>query len=188
MEIKQKHGKHALRKAVTAAVLAGTAFSTFSGLTVFAHERNEELVSSEIKNIQDFIIKKRVEREVDRKSDEVIVSEIRDFLKGLSSDTLHKLISHMDEGRYDYPYGELHTYSRVLQPFRNDNGDWRQNSLSLVSLVIEEIQNRIVQNERRGKEISEKEAKIEEYSQFEKELKKYNKKLEKSILENNKKN
>ncbi|MCK1197070.1 hypothetical protein MXZ32_08310 [Streptococcus uberis] len=31
MEIKQKHRKHALRKAVTAAVLAGTAFSSLGG-------------------------------------------------------------------------------------------------------------------------------------------------------------
>lgn len=50
MEIKQKHGKHALRKAVTAAVLAGTAFSSLGGFagavtTVKADESHTDLVN-----------------------------------------------------------------------------------------------------------------------------------------------
>lgn len=157
MEIKQKHGKHALRKAVTAAVLAGTAFSSLGGLSVFAHEKDKELVKKELKSIQEFVVNKAAERKIRTKSEEEILSEIKDFLSTLSSDTLEDLISQMDNGRLGYPHGKLHTYSGVLGTYRNnDRSDWRQNSISLISLVLKEIQNRIAENAKRGEELLEK--------------------------------
>lgn len=192
MEIKQKHRKHALRKAVTAAVLAGTAFSSLGGFagavtTVKAEEHKGS-------SIYDFLVEKIVERgglehseHLRFKSDEEILKDIREFLKTISVEELKGLVLDLDNFRATYTFSNLKHYNDNLGSFRDDSGDFYQNGLNLISLLIQEVNNRIDQNDERKKIISEKEEKLKEYSEFEKELKRYNEKLEKLIIENNKK-
>ncbi|MCK1245085.1 hypothetical protein MX035_08410 [Streptococcus uberis] len=74
MEIKQKHGKHALRKAVTAAVLAGTAFSSLGGFagaltTVKAENRSfiGKMSDEDFEKLIAIVAESRLERERDDK-------------------------------------------------------------------------------------------------------------------------
>lgn len=186
-----KHRKHALRKAVTAAVLAGTAFSSFGGVlgtvTSYAKEKDSELIKKELDNLQEFVVKKVAEKKVaeyglngkEEKIEERILEETKKFLETLSADTLGELVSHMDNGRFGYPYEKLHTYSSVFGTYRNnDKNDWKQNSLSLISLIIKEIENRVNQNENRKKELLEKTAEVEQLKGRETDLEKEKSKLE----------
>lgn len=62
MKNNMKHRKHALRKAVTAAVLAGTAFSSFGGVlgtvTSYAKEKDSELIKKSLIICKNLLLKK----------------------------------------------------------------------------------------------------------------------------------
>ncbi|MCK1200672.1 hypothetical protein MXZ33_07925 [Streptococcus uberis] len=157
MEIKQKHGKHALRKAVTAAVLAGTAFSSSGGFIGAVKS-----VKADENSIRDMIISYAADRKVNRYTgvdgDQKILDELRVILRKLSVEDLHLLLNKLDTGRYDY--GMLSVYERQLETFTDDTGNIEQRMITLTSLIIKEVQNRIKEHEERGEALSEKEEEL----------------------------
>ncbi|MCK1209865.1 hypothetical protein MXZ31_08660 [Streptococcus uberis] len=189
MEIKQKHGKHALRKAVTAAVLAGTAFSSLGGFAgAVTTVKADDTISKEISTLIGLIADKNLGSNYGLgKTPEKVLKEIKEYLSTLSVETLTKLINGFDDGRYDYPNNTLSTLSGFLGTFNSEN-EYLRRAISLRGLLVDEITDRINKKRELEEDISEKEEKLKEYSEFEKELKRYNEKLEKSIIENNKKN
>lgn len=158
MEIKQKHRKHALRKAVTAAVLAGTAFSSLGGFAgaVTTVKADEEALRS-------FIVDKATDRIISRyniEKDREILKEIREYLGEMPFSDIQKLLLNLDSFRFDV--NNLRVLEKNLRAFHNDSNDIYQSGLSLTSLLLQEVNNRIKQNDDRKEEIIKKDAELEQ--------------------------
>lgn len=160
MEIKQKHGKHALRKAVTAAVLAGTAFSSLGGFagavtTVKADINNPKLGSIETESLM------RLSHDFNSRLD---VSKLRDEIQGLSTESLHALLVGLDPAHAQYNKGIFELLSRSFSMMENDNVfDWLHNDgLGLASILIQEVRNRLDIKDKLGEKLSEQEEKLKE--------------------------
>lgn len=170
MEIKQKHRKHALRKAVTAAVLAGTAFSSLGGFagavtTVKADEYNPEMTLGDRDELIE-VVRNLVEKTKNGSEDErnMAVSELRSLLSRFSIESIHSLLIGFDSAHPFYGKGYYQTFSELLKSFYNDNdSDWyhKTRGLNLASVLIQEIRNRLDQNEKMAVQIEEKTEKIE---------------------------
>lgn len=188
MEIKQKHGKHALRKAVTAAVLAGTAFSSLGGFagavtTVKAdgivNGRSERPKLTETKDYD-----KIISVFASFKSGQAKVADLRRVLKEADLDTLHILLSGLDPADLYYEGGAniLYSLANTLNTFQNDRSEdedfYHRNGINLITLLIQEITDRIIQNEQRGKEIDEKNIALESLKESEETLRKEKDKVE----------
>lgn len=176
MEIKQKHGKHALRKAVTAAVLAGTAFSSLGGFagavtTIKADELDKSRVSeSDRSKFIDLIVDKNGMRR-NGKTEKDILDGIRDLLKNASIETLSSLLNGLDPAHLTYRNGDFSRYNTYLGSFNNDDAyDYYHGSLSLATLLVREIKDRIIQNETRKEEIKEKNIELDSRKEREQEL------------------
>lgn len=184
MEIKQKHGKHALRKAVTAAVLAGTAFSSLGGFagavtTVKADElpRVEEKV---LQGLFEIIGRHRIDdtyhRSHDYKKD---VETIRELLENANVNSLIKLLNGFDQLRPTY------ATSNTLHHLNNNIGMLQDGKkyTSFTTLLIEAIQQKIKENEQRGKKLLEKESELEQVKDDAKNLENEKTKLESKLQE-----
>lgn len=160
MEIKQKHGKHALRKAVTAAVLAGTAFSSLGGFagavtTVKADEYSSILnpYSEDYEKLSSLVAEIAVERSFNNDS----ADKIRKLLQELSTETLNSLLYGMDHYHSEYGNASIDHFDKYLKPFDSEGEYYRSNGFGLPSLLVEEISRRVNENEKRGRLLSEKE-------------------------------
>lgn len=189
MEIKQKHGKHALRKAVTAAVLAGTAFSSLGGFagavsTVKAEEDtlqrklNEkfQLISlvAEIKASQQ-------EQELFKYDEKELLDKLRRLISSFSTSTLNDLVDQLDPGSVYYN-SELKVLNDFYA-FNSDRFDWRRNGISLISVIVEEIKSRVLSNEDRAKEIKKKTEELKDREEKIKKLSEEKEKIEKDVVE-----
>lgn len=183
MEIKQKHGKHALRKAVTAAVLAGTAFSSLGGFagavtTVKADEYyprmhdidNEELIRLSISNKHD-------------------VTALRELLKSITTESLHALLVGLDTTHISYDHDNF--YNRLLHSFgvlSNDNTeDWAHSTrgLSLTSLIVQEVRDRLEKKDKLDEELSNKKEELQKQTEKIEKIIKEKENLNKEITEKN---
>lgn len=189
MEIKQKHRKHALRKAVTAAVLAGTAFSSLGGFagavtTVKAEEDtlqrklNEkfQLISlvAEIKASQQ-------EQELFKYDEKELLDKLRRLISSFSTSTLNDLVDQLDPGSVYYN-SELKVLNDFYA-FNSDRFDWRRNGISLISVIVEEIKSRVLSNEDRAKEIKKKTEELKDREEKIKKLSEEKEKIEKDVVE-----
>lgn len=161
MEIKQKHRKHALRKAVTAAVLAGTAFSSLGGFTgAVTTVKADDTISKEISTLIGLIADKNLGSNYGLgKTPEKVLKEIKEYLSTLSVETLTKLINGFDDGRYDYPNNTLSTLSGFLGTFNSEN-EYLRRAISLRGLLVDEITDRINKKRELEEDISEKEIEL----------------------------
>lgn len=185
MEIKQKHGKHALRKAVTAAVLAGTAFSSLGGFagavtTVKADEIKPNMDAKD----REKLISAAVSA-LGRKDS--ALSELREVLQGSSTETLHSLLIGLDNGHTLYNKGSFKTFSDFFNTLNNDNENdrYHRRGLGLASVLIQEIRNRLNRNDEMTKEIVEKISELETLKESEKLLRKEKDKVEDLFSEAN---
>lgn len=191
MEIKQKHGKHALRKAVTAAVLAGTAFSSLGGFagavtTVKADEnRDPRIVSGEDRErIISLLAEKSLQANRLGKSDEEILKELREVLSKASVPTLKVLLNGMDTARQTYGKDEYYRFLQRFGSFRPDNKlDFYHRTLNLSTLIVEELKNRISNEEKLNKDLVEKKSELEQLKEKEKEILTEKGKIEDKLIE-----
>lgn len=192
MEIKQKHRKHALRKAVTAAVLAGTAFSSLGGFAGAVTTVKADEPSFTIKNKEEYeklinlIAEGRLNHEYggrfSSKSEEQIIDELKKLLSEFSVDTLKTLVSGFDEGSIAYPYSVLQSLNTQLSTMSPQHGDFMHKILSLKTLVVGEIYRRIESEKKLSEDINEKEKELKDLDGKAKSLEDYKKKLESIIL------
>ncbi|MCK1197069.1 hypothetical protein MXZ32_08305 [Streptococcus uberis] len=106
-------------------------------------------------------MRKAIERETNGYSiekDNVILNEIREYLNGLPYSELQKLLLNLDSYRIDED--RLRVLEGKLLGFRNDSNDLFQDYLSLTSLLIQEVNNRIKQNDERKEEIIKKRCRV----------------------------
>lgn len=188
MEIKQKHGKHALRKAVTAAVLAGTAFSSLGGFagavtTVKADNVEKDKIAKDFKDLDQFIVEKKSDERLHRISETEILEELSKLLSGFSNESLNELISQLDRGRLEYPFTKLEGISRVFGTYNSDFSNWRQRSIGLETMIISEVKKRVDENEEKKQIIIEKERELDALKEIENNLRKGKEEAEGVALE-----
>lgn len=175
MEIKQKHGKHALRKAVTAAVLAGTAFSSLGGFagavtTVKAEEFTDKYYPKMNKMDEEDLLRLSAESKKD-------VPAIRELLKRMTTESIHALLVGLDSSHISY--SEESGFNNLLRKFgsmnNDDPSDWThyKSGVSLASIIVQEVRSRL----------NEKDELDEELSNKKEELQKLTEKIEKTIKE-----
>lgn len=144
MEIKQKHGKHALRKAVTAAVLAGTAFSSLGGFagavtTVKAEEYNDVYKNYiDDDNVLINLVKSIREKNLHGKE---LEEEILNLLKLFSTEKLNLLL--LELGNEGFEAGNNIEFS-------------------LIKMVVFELSRRAKESENLNFELSKKNEELKE--------------------------
>lgn len=167
MEIKQKHGKHALRKAVTAAVLAGTAFSSLGGFagavtTVKADDYYPKMDTVD----EETLVRLGVEFASNR--DGKNAQEVRNEIKNLSTESIHALLIGL------YPSHDFY------------NSGWYSRGVELASLLIQEVRTRLNAKDKLDDEILNKDEKLKELTEkidrFIKEKKGLESELKEKIL------
>lgn len=178
MEIKQKHGKHALRKAVTAAVLAGTAFSSLGGFAgaVTTVKADEEKVSDFIFDISN---KRNLNKLRNNNGDKELLAEIREKLNDMSVEDLQRLLRFFDPE--DLNHDLLPIYNKMIEKFEEDGTEGV--SLAFSTLVVNEIQKRIREHEELGKKILEKTSELEQMRGAEEKVKKEKEEVEAKLEE-----
>ncbi|MGT2648476.1 LPXTG cell wall anchor domain-containing protein [Streptococcus uberis] len=193
MEIKQKHGKHALRKAVTAAVLAGTAFSSLGGFAgAVTTVRADEKADSYMPKINSEDSKKLIEIGVEKKyggDPAKALEKLRTALRESKTDTLYALLLGLDNAHENVTNGGIYKlYSDLIGTFINDKPeDWAHNhyGLNLASLLIQEINDRLIQNVKLGEEVLEKGEKLKGLADKIEKIIKERENLNKEITEKN---
>lgn len=159
MKNNMKHRKHALRKAVTAAVLAGTAFSSFGGVLGTVSSVKADVYNPTISE-QDKNELIKLGAGFEEKPD---VAALRELLKKFTTESLHGLLVGLDNARTLYEQGEFNLFSGIFKTFDNDNEkDWhhKEFGLNLASVLIQEVRNRLDSKDKLGEIITEKEKKL----------------------------
>lgn len=165
MAKKIKARKHALRKAVTATVLAGTAFGTMGGAIGTVRTVKADEFRSSLNKGKDYDALINVATSV-QNHDPNALNQLREVLKNFSTESLHSLLLGLDNAHLQYKHSQLTSFSNIIGTFNNDNKkDFYHKSLNLVSLLIQELRSRIISNENRGKLLEEKEVTIKEKQQ-----------------------
>ncbi|MGI1730221.1 hypothetical protein ACRPLV_07640 [Streptococcus uberis] len=142
MEIKQKHRKHALRKAVTAAVLAGTALSSlggFAGAVTTVKADGVRRLPKINENFSKELIKIIGERNVNnrhgiRNNDKTTIEKIKELLRNTDKETLFRLSDGFNPSDRNYPDSMLHYFDTKISSLDNGNGK----PTSFRSLVVKE--------------------------------------------------
>ncbi|HER1600904.1 TPA: hypothetical protein VJK55_001403 [Streptococcus pyogenes] len=173
-----KARKHALRKAVTAAVLMGTAVTTVGGAL-----GTTTTVKAEEGKLRDFIIGKAAERRLNY-NDEKILSDVKEYLKTLPFTDIQSLLLDLDNARTSL--NKLRVLETGLGTFRNENKkDIYRNGWTLTSLLIREAQRRISEEQRLSKEeqriLKELKNAIEQLGQKDNALSSLNDKIERQL-------
>ncbi|WMB29418.1 hypothetical protein N1495_08965 [Streptococcus didelphis] len=174
MAKKIKARKHALRKAVTAAVLAGTAFSAFGGV-VNANEMSEKLV--------EIVAERKINTYNGRNGDEEILKKLKTLLKELSTQELQELLLGLDQGRLGYPYNDLNTFNQLVGSFRYEGSDWKQKVITFVSLLVQEVQSRVANEAKLKGDMLKTTAELEQMKGLAQEAKAAHKKVEEQLKE-----
>ncbi|CAM4110440.1 hypothetical protein AT575_08075 [Streptococcus penaeicida] len=143
MDKKQKARKHLLRRLITNAALAGTAFSTFGGalattMEVKADERRLPQIEKEVEN---GLLKVIVDNKFDR-NDERSIATIRELLNNANKDTLFRLLKGFDPSDVTYPNSMLDFLDRRIGGLRDG-----YNSASLRSLLVETLKGKVTEVE-----------------------------------------
>lgn len=186
MEIKQKHGKHALRKAVTAAVLAGTAFSSLGGFAGAVSTVKADELDPRVESIDSEALL-RIRREFEKDRD---VEKFREELKKVSTESLHAILLGLDNASPSYSEGGGYfgILSNTFGTMPNDNNlDWLHwKGLSFASILIQEVRDRLNSKDKLSEELILKNDELKELSnKLEKSIKE-KEKLDKNIEEKNK--
>lgn len=183
MEIKQKHGKHALRKAVTAAVLAGTAFSSLGGFAgAVTTVKADTSTSVEMEELIRLVAEKGLSDQGRGRKSEEILKELREVLSSLSPETLKKLVTGFDDGRYDYRNSTLNTLANLLRTFRSENG-YIRTAISLRGLLVDEIIKRVEKENEISEELIDKNQLLKDKDEKIQELSEEKSKVEKEVEE-----
>ncbi|VTS13486.1 lactoferrin binding protein [Streptococcus pseudoporcinus] len=133
MKNNMKHRKYALRKAVTAAVLAGTAFSSFGGvLGTVSSAKADSGADSYMPRINDDdsskLIKIAVEKKFGKDAKKALEA-LRTALKEAKTDTLYAFMLGLDNAHDSYRDGGIYKlHSDFIGTFTNDKPeDWAHN-------------------------------------------------------------
>ncbi|MFZ2483525.1 MAG: SiM protein, partial [Streptococcus parauberis] len=165
MAKKIKARKHALRKAVTATVLASTALGTMGGAVGTVRTVKADEFRSSLNKGKDYDSLINVATSV-QNHDPNALNQLREVLKNFSTESLHSLLLGLDNAHLQYKHSQLTSFSNIIGTFNNDNKkDFYHKNLNLVSLLIQELRSRIISNENRGKLLEEKEVTIKEKQQ-----------------------
>ncbi|MCK1224660.1 LPXTG cell wall anchor domain-containing protein [Streptococcus uberis] len=162
MEIKQKHRKHALRKAVTAAVLAGTAFSSLGGFagavtTVKADEyypRMHDIDNEELTDALGELYK--AEETIEEK--EASVKDLTEKLE-TSKKNHAELAEEFEKTKGEYEK-ELSENDKKLSEAAKQNSDLvtenkeLKENLEMAEGISEDLQKKVMKAEQEMKEIS----------------------------------
>lgn len=186
MEIKQKHRKHALRKAVTAAVLAGTAFSSLGGFagavtTVKADDYYPKMDTVD----EETLVRLGVEFASNR--DGKNAQEVRNEIKNLSTESIHALLIGLDPSHDFYNSGWYSILREKFSLMDNDNKNdwWHSRGVELASLLIQEVRTRLNAKDKLDDEILNKDEKLKELTEKIDRFIKEKKGLESELKEKN---
>lgn len=148
MEIKQKHGKHALRKAVTAAVLAGTAFSSLGGFAGAVTTVKAE----EYENIQNYYIND------DEKLLELFAKTLEESAGSTYLEKEEKILQLLKI----FPTEKLKSLIPELADLGLTGGIKDEVAIGFLKMVLEEVGRRASENDKVVIELSHKNEELKE--------------------------